>query len=127
MRIAGINIPDNKRIDIALRYIYGVGPIKAAEIVQATKIDPAKRAKDLDQAETNKIKEYMDKNLKVEGELRSILKQNIGLLKELETYRGKRHSRRLPVRGQRTKTNSRTVRGNTRNTAGSGKTKIQLK
>lgn len=127
MRIAGINIPDNKRIDIALRYIYGVGPKVSQTILTATKIDPAKRAKDLDQTETNKIKEFMDKNFKIEGELRSIIKQNIGLLKELDTYRGQRHSRRLPVRGQRTKTNSRTVRGNTRNTAGSGKTKVQLK
>lgn len=127
MRIAGINIPDNKRIDIALRYIYGVGPAIARNILTATKIDPTKRAKDLDQTETNKIKEYMDKNVKIEGELRSIIKQNVGLLKELDTYRGQRHSRRLPVRGQRTKTNSRTVRGNVRNTAGSGKTKVQLK
>lgn len=127
MRIAGINIPDNKRIDIALRYIYGVGPSISNKILAATKIDPAKRAKDLDQAETNKIKEYMDKNVKIEGELRSIIKQNVSLLKEMDTYRGQRHSRRLPVRGQRTKTNSRTVRGNTRNTAGSGKTKVQLK
>lgn len=127
MRIAGINIPDNKRVEIALRYIYGVGPARAVEIVKATNISPDKRAKDLDAAEVNKIKEYMEKNFKIEGELRSVIKTNINMLKELETYRGTRHMRRLPVRGQRTKTNSRTVRGNTRKTAGSGKRKVELK
>ncbi len=127
MRIAGINIPDNKRIDVALRYIYGVGPMRATQIVVATGIKADKKAKDLDQAEVNKIKEYIEKNWKIEGELRSIIKQNIGLLKEMAAYRGTRHQRRLPVRGQRTKTNSRTVRGNTRKTAGSGKRKVDLK
>jgi small subunit ribosomal protein S13 len=127
MRIAGINIPDNKRVDVALRYIYGVGPARAILILESTKIDPAKRAKDLDATEVNKIKEFMDKNFKIEGELRSVIKTNIGMLKELETYRGTRHMRRLPVHGQRTKTNSRTVRGNTRKTAGSGKRKVELK
>ncbi len=127
MRIAGINIPDNKRVDVALRYIYGVGPARATLIAKSTNVDPAKRAKDLDATEVNKIKEYMEKNFKIEGELRSVIKQNIGMLKELETYRGTRHMRRLPVRGQRTKTNSRTVRGNTRKTAGSGKRKVELK
>lgn len=127
MRIAGINVPDNKRVEIALRYIYGVGPTRAVQIVKATQINPDKRAKDLDAAEINKIKEYIDKNFKVEGELRSAIKTNITMLKELAAYRGVRHVRRLPVRGQRTKTNSRTVRGNTRKTAGSGKRKVELK
>ena len=127
MRIAGINIPDNKRVDIALRYIYGVGPARAVAILSATGITPAKRAKDLDAAEINKIKEFMEKNFKIEGELRSVIKTNINMLKELEAYRGVRHLRRLPVHGQRTKTNSRTVRGNTRKTAGSGKRKVELK
>ena len=127
MRIAGINIPDNKRIDVALRYIYGVGPMRATQIVSATGIKAEKKAKDLDQTEVNKIKEYIEKNWKIEGELRSIIKQNIGMLKEMGSYRGSRHARRLPVRGQRTKTNSRTVRGNTRKTAGSGKRKVELK
>ncbi len=127
MRIAGINIPDNKRIDVALRYIYGVGPARALEIVNAVNVKADKRAKDLDATEINKIKEYIEKHWKIEGELRSIIKQNIGLLKEMATYRGTRHARRLPVRGQRTKTNSRTVRGNTRKTAGSGKRKVELK
>jgi small subunit ribosomal protein S13 len=127
MRIAGINIPDNKRIDVALRYIYGVGPMRATMIITAVGIKADKKAKDLDQAEVNKIKEYIEKNWKIEGELRSIIKQNIGMLKEMASYRGTRHQRRLPVRGQRTKTNSRTVRGNTRKTAGSGKRKVDLK
>jgi small subunit ribosomal protein S13 len=127
MRIVGVNIPDNKRVDIALRYLYGVGPVRAVEIITATKIDPKKRAKDLDSTEVNKIKEYMEKNFKIEGELRQVIKQNIALLKDMSTYRGARHQRRLPVRGQRTKTNSRTVRGNTRKTAGSGKRKVELK
>ena len=91
------------------------------------KISPEKRAKDLDASEINKIKEYMEKNFKIEGELRQVIKSNIGMLKEIETYRGVRHLRRLPVHGQRTKTNSRTVRGNTRKTAGSGKRKVDLK
>lgn len=127
MRIAGINIPDNKRIDVALRYIYGVGPMRATQIVAATGVKADKKAKDLDATEVNKIKEYIEKNWKIEGELRSIIKQNIGMLKEMGTYRGNRHARHLPVRGQRTKTNSRTVRGNTRKTAGSGKRKVELK
>lgn len=127
MRIAGINIPDNKRVDIALRYIFGVGPARAVAILKATSVDPSKRAKDLDASEINKIKDFMEKNFKIEGELRTVIKTNINMLKEIETYRGVRHLRRLPVHGQRTKTNSRTVRGNTRKTAGSGKRKVELK
>ena len=127
MRIAGINIPDNKRVEIALSYIYGVGRPLAQKILDNTKIDPNKRAKDLSQAEVSKIKEFIEKNYKIEGELRQVIKQNINLLKELQTYRGMRHMRKLPVRGQRTKTNSRTVRGNVRKTAGSGKRKTDLK
>ena len=127
MRIAGINIPDNKRVDIALRYIFGVGPARAIQILNATGVPLEKRAKDLDAAEINKIKEFMEKNFKIEGELRTVIKTNINMLKEVEAYRGVRHLRRLPVHGQRTKTNSRTVRGNTRKTAGSGKRKVELK
>lgn len=127
MRIIGINIPDNKKIEISLTYLYGVGRTLSKQILAATKIDPNKRAKDLTQDEVSRIKEYVEKNHKVEGELRQIIKQNIALLKDLQTYRGIRHMRRLPVRGQRTKTNSRTVRGNVRKTAGSGKRKSELK
>ena len=127
MRILGINIPDNKRIEVALTYVYGIGRPLAIKILQATKIDLNKRAKDLTASEVNAIKENIEQNYKIEGELRLIIRRNIGLLKELQTYRGVRHMRRLPVRGQRTKTNSRTVRGNVRKTAGSGKRKVELK
>lgn len=127
MRISGINIPDNKRIEIALTYLYGIGRSLSQKILTSSGIDWNKRAKELTSEEVNKIQSLMEKNYKVEGELRQIIKQNINLLKDLQTYRGMRHSRRLPVRGQRTKTNSRTVRGNVRKTAGSGKRKTELK
>ncbi len=127
MRIAGITIPDNKKIEIALRYIYGVGPARAVEIIEAVGLQMGKKAKDLDATEVNKVKEYIEKHWKIEGELRSVVKQNISMLKEMGAYRGSRHARHLPVNGQRTKTNSRTVRGNTRKTAGSGKRKVELK
>ncbi|MDP2695924.1 MAG: 30S ribosomal protein S13 [bacterium] len=127
MRIIGVNIPDNKRIDIALTYVYGIGPTLSQKILQTTKIAPEKRAKDLDAAEINLITEVVTKKYKVEGELRQIIKQNINTLKDLQSYRGARHARNLPVRGQRTRTNSRTVRGNVRKTAGSGKRKVSLK
>lgn len=127
MRITGIDIPDNKRIEIALTYMYGIGKARAQEVLDAVKIDPNKRAKDLDASEVSKIKEFIEKNFKIEGELRQVVKQNVNLLKEMKTYRGVRHARQLPARGQRTKTNSRTVRGNVRRTAGSGKRKVELK
>lgn len=127
MRLAGTNIPDSKRVEVALAYIYGVGRSLALEILAHAKIDLKKRAKDLTAEEVNKIQSYIEKNVKVEGELRQIIKQNINLMKDLQSYRGMRHSRKLPVRGQRTKTNSRTVRGNVRKTAGSGKRKNELK
>ncbi|MDP3901373.1 MAG: 30S ribosomal protein S13 [bacterium] len=127
MRIVGVNIPDSKRIEIALTYVYGVGPSLAKKILQVTKINPDKRAKDLDTAEISQITDFVTKHCKIEGELRQIIKQNISILKELQTYRGTRHSHKLPARGQRTKTNSRTVRGNVRKTAGSGKRKVSLK
>lgn len=127
MRVLGVNIPDNKRVEIALTYLYGIGLTLSRNILEATHIDMNKRAKDLSLDELNKIKEFIEKNYKVEGELRQVIRQNINLLKDLKSYRGVRHLRRLPVRGQRTKTNSRTVRGNVRKTAGSGKRKVDLK
>ena len=127
MRIFGVNIPDNKRIEIALTYLYGVGRPLAGRILQSVKVDMNKRAKTLTPEEINRIQNFVEKNFKVEGELRQIIKQNINMLKDLQSYRGSRHARHLPVRGQRTKTNSRTVRGNTRKTAGSGKRKVELK
>jgi small subunit ribosomal protein S13 len=127
MRIVGINIPDNKRIEVALTYIYGIGHAAAGTIIAATKINPDTRAKDLSSEEVNKIQEHLEKHYKVEGELRQVIKEKIVLMKDLQTYRGVRHMRHLPARGQRTKTNSRTVRGNVRKTAGSGKRKVELK
>jgi small subunit ribosomal protein S13 len=127
MRVSGVNIPDNKKLFVALSYIFGIGQSSALKILAATRIDKDKRAKDLTPEEVNKIQSFLEKNYKVEGELRQIIKQNINRLKEIKAYRGLRHMRRLPVRGQRTKTNSRTVRGNVRKTAGSGKRKIDLK
>ncbi len=127
MRLLGVNLPDNKRIDIALRYFYGIGPGLAVVVLKHTKIDSSKRTKDLTPDELNKLKDFIEKNYKIEGELRQVVRSNISLLKDTGSYRGARHSRKLPVRGQRTRTNSRTVRGNTRKTAGSGKRKVDLK
>ncbi len=127
MRLIGINIPDNKRVDISLTYIYGIGPSLSKKILLATKVDIAKKAKDLTPPELAKLKEFIEHNLKTEGELRAQIRQNISRLKDIKAYRGIRHIKRLPVRGQRTKTNSRTVRGNVRKTAGSGKRKVELK
>jgi small subunit ribosomal protein S13 len=120
-RIAGINIPNEKRIEAALPYIYGVGLSLSKKILAAAKVDPNKRTKDLTEAELNRIREFIEKSFKVEGELRQQVLINIKRLKEIGSYRGIRHIRGLPVRGQRTKTNSRTRRGNVRKTAGSGR------
>lgn len=127
MRLFGISIPDEKRIDVSLTYLYGIGRTRAQKLIAETKLDPAKKAKDLTPEDINKIKDYIEKTFKIEGELRQIIRSNIARLKETEAYRGMRHSRKLPARGQRTKTNSRTVRGNVRKTAGSGKRKVELK
>ncbi len=121
-RIAGVNIPNEKRIEASLQYIYGIGLTLSKKTLAATNVDPNKRAKDLSEVELNRIREYLEKaNFKVEGELRQQVLLNIKRLKEIGSYRGIRHIRGLPVRGQRTKTNSRTRRGNVRKTAGSGR------
>jgi small subunit ribosomal protein S13 len=120
-RIAGINIPNEKRIEAALPYIYGVGLSLSKKILQATNVDGNKRTKDLTEVELNRLRDYVEKNFKVEGELRQQILLNVKRLKEIGAYRGIRHIRGLPVRGQRTKTNSRTRRGNVRKTAGSGR------
>ncbi len=127
MRIAGINIPDEKRIEAALPYIYGIGPAQAKKILAETGINPDTRTKSLSPSDVNKIKEILTSSYRIEGELRVVIKQNIARLKDIQTYRGSRHAKHLPVRGQRTKTNSRTVRGNVRKTATSGKRKVELK
>lgn len=127
MRLLGITIPDEKKIKISLTHIYGIGLTSAEKILNAVGLDLEKKTKDILPEEANKIKDFIIKNIKVEGELRQQIKQNLARLKEIKSYRGDRHSRHLPVRGQRTKTNSRTVRGNKRRTAGSGRRKIELK
>ncbi len=127
MRLFGITIPDEKKVEIGLSYVYGVGKNRALEIVDHAKIDRKKRVKELSPEDVNNIKEYIEKHFKIEGELRQIIRGNIARLKDIQAYRGSRHARKLPVRGQRTKTNSRTVRGNIRKTAGSGKRKVDLK
>ncbi len=127
MRILGVTIPDNKSVNVALTYIYGVGPVVSGNILKNSGIKPTKKAKELTAEETNKIISYIEKHVPVEGNLRQQVRRNIQILKEIGSYRGSRHARRLPVHGQRTKTNSRTVRGNVRKTAGSGKRKVDLK
>jgi len=125
-RLAGVTIPDNKRVEIALTYIYGIGVFKSNKILKATGIDKDARAKDLNSQELGKLKEEIEKH-KTEGELRHFVSSNIKRFKDIGSYKGMRHSRGLPVRGQQTKTNSRTVRGNKRITMASGKRKVEKK
>jgi len=121
-RISGINLPDNKRIVISLSYVKGIGKSRSQKILASAGIDESKRAKDLSEEEINKIRNVIDKEAYLlEGELARQIHSNIKRLKEIGSWRGLRHSRNLPVNGQRTKTNSRTVRGNVRKTAASGK------
>lgn len=127
MRILGVNIPDNKRVEIALTYVYGIGRSASRRILSAAKVDFNKKTSELASDDVARIQNFIEKNFRIEGELRQLIKRNIQRLKDLKTYRGTRHLRRLPARGQRTRTNSRTVRGNVRKTAGSGKRKVELK
>jgi len=120
-RIAGVNIPDNKIIEISLTYIFGIGRTASRKILAQAKIDGQKRANSLTTEEINRLREIIEKGSKVEGELRRERQMNIKRLKDIGCYRGSRHAKGLPVRGQRTKTNTRTVRGNTRKTMGSGR------
>lgn len=124
-RIAGITLPPQKKVEIALQYIYGVGITRAREVLAATKVNPHVRTKDLSDTDANLLREYIEKNFKVEGELRREVGSHIKRLKDVGSYRGARHAKGLPVRGGRTKTNSRTVRGNVRRTMGSGKRKLE--
>ncbi|MDO8592883.1 MAG: 30S ribosomal protein S13 [bacterium] len=121
IRIAGVTIPNEKRVEIALTYIFGIGKTKSNQILALAKIDPNTRVKDLTDEHANKLRELIEKQNKVEGDLKREIFANIKRLKEVGAYRGLRHAKGLPVRGQRTKTNSRTVRGNVRKTATSGK------
>jgi len=126
-RIAGVNIPDNKKIEISLTYIYGIGRSQSQRILEKAKVSNDKRAKDLTADETAKLRDIIEKEYAVEGALRRQIMLNVKRLKDIGSYRGSRHSRMLPARGQRTKSNSRTRRGNVRRTMGSGKRKIEKK
>jgi small subunit ribosomal protein S13 len=126
MRIAGITIPDNKRLQYGLTALYGVGEARAKAVCTAAGIDPARRASELSTEEENKIRTQLE-TIKIEGDLKREVSGNIKRLKDIQSYRGSRHAKSLPVRGQRTKTNSRTRRGNVRKTMGSGRRKTELK
>ncbi|OIO50591.1 MAG: 30S ribosomal protein S13 [Candidatus Brennerbacteria bacterium CG11_big_fil_rev_8_21_14_0_20_43_10] len=121
MRIAGVVIPDEKQIDISLRYIFGVGPTRARKIVIEAGISPNTRTKNLTTAEIAKIRDAIEKQYRIEGDLRREIQTNIKRLKDIKCYRGIRHMKRLPVRGQSTKRNARTVRGNVKKLVGSGR------
>jgi len=110
-RIAGVNLPVQKRLEIALRYLYGVGPTNAKEVCEATNLSVDKRVKDLTELEVIKLREYIDENIVVEGDLRREVQANIKMKMDLGSYQGLRHRKRLPVRGQRTHTNARTRKG----------------
>lgn len=120
-RIAGVTLPKEKRIEAALTAIYGIGFVRSRQILSSTNINPDKRTHSLTIDEVNTLRDVIEKQFRVEGDLRREVLGNIKRLKEINSYRGSRHAKNLPTRGQRTRTNSRTVRGNVRRTAGSGK------
>ena len=120
-RIAGVNIPENKRIEIALTYIYGIGHSSSKKILEQAKLDPDIKAGKMDAQDLNKLRNLIEGSYRVEGELRRDVQLNIKRLKDIGSYRGIRHIKGLPVRGQQTRTNGRTVRGNVRKTMGSGR------
>ncbi|MGI8925892.1 MAG: 30S ribosomal protein S13 [Tepidiformaceae bacterium] len=117
-RISGVDIPNEKRLEVALTYIYGIGPTRAKAILTSTVISPDKRARELTDDEVLRIREFIDKQYIVEGDLRREVRQNISRLIEINCYRGQRHRRNLPVRGQRTRTNARQKRGARKTVAG---------
>ncbi len=117
-RISGVDIPNEKRIAISLRYIYGIGPTRADELLEATRIGPDTKTRDLTDEELLRVRDYIDKNLLVEGDLRREIRQNIQRLVEINCYRGQRHRRNLPAHGQRTRTNARQRRGTRKTVAG---------
>src|ERR687887_109755 len=110
-RIAGVDLPREKRVDVALRYIYGIGPTRAFEIVDATRVEAGTKVRDLSEEEVSRIREFIDRNYKVEGDLRRDVAQDIKRKIEITCYQGLRHRRSLPVHGQRTHTNARTRKG----------------
>jgi small subunit ribosomal protein S13 len=110
-RISGVTIPDNKQIHVSLTYVYGIGPKTAADVLKAAKVEPTVRTKDLTDAEVSRIQDVINDTLTVEGELQRIVAGNVKRLRDIKAYRGERHVRGLPARGQRTRTNARTKRG----------------
>jgi small subunit ribosomal protein S13 len=120
-RIAGVDIPRDKRVEISLTYIYGIGRHTSQQILAATQIDASIRVRDLDESQLTRLREYIDRNYQVEGDLRREVNMNIKRLMEIGCYRGLRHRRNLPARGQRTRTNARTRRGTRRTVAGKKK------
>lgn len=124
MRISGVTIPDNKQLKYSLPLIYGIGPARALDILKEAKIEPTRKGSDLSPEEEQSIRALAEAYT-IEGELRREVSQNIKRLKDIRAERGIRHERRLPTKGQRTKTNSRTVRGNTRKTMGSGRRTLE--
>lgn len=126
-RIEGIDLPRSKRVEIGLTYIYGIGLVTSKEILGATKVDPDVRIKDLTDTDVAALREYINKNVKVEGDLRREIQMNIKRLGEIGCYRGLRHRRNLPVRGQRTKTNARTRKGPKKTVAGRGRRRAVTK
>lgn len=126
MRILGITLPENKRIDIALTYLYGIGHSRAKEILTSAKVDSNKKSQEVTADEENAIRKAIE-SYKIEGDLKREVSGNIKRLKDVKSYRGSRHARSLPSRGQRTKTNSRTRRGNIRKTMGTGRRAVDKK
>jgi len=120
-RIAGVDLPRSKRVEIGLTYIYGIGRSRSNEVLSYTGVDPDKRVKNLSESETARLREFIDKNYRVEGDLRREVAQNIRRLKDIGCYRGIRHRRNLPVRGQRTRTNARTRKGPRKTVPGRGR------
>jgi small subunit ribosomal protein S13 len=120
-RIEGVDLPRNKRVEVGLTYLYGIGPTRAQKILAGTKVNPDTRVKDLSEADVAAIREFIGKNYKVEGDLRREVQMSIKRLIEIGSYRVMRHRRNLPVRGQRTRTNSRTRKGTKKTVAGRGR------
>ena len=120
-RIEGVDLPRNKRTEVGLTYLYGIGPTRARQILAETKVSPDTRIKDLTESEVASIREYISKHYKVEGDLRREVQMNVKRLIEIGSYRGLRHRRNLPVNGQRTKTNARTRKGIKKTVAGRGR------
>jgi small subunit ribosomal protein S13 len=126
MRVLGITIPENKRLERGLTVLYGIGLSRSQKMLEEAKVDKNKKAKDLTEAEEASLRKLIE-GFTLEGDLKRETQSNIKRLKDINSYRGSRHAKRLPARGQRTKTNSRTGRGNVRNTMGSGRTKVEKK